>query len=86
MRYLSYIPTNSTNHLRYYNGQKIEIVGQVSQEPEVGINGVSYIVETQNFASVQSQNFVSVQGKMLVKLPLYPRYNYGDQLQMTCYL
>ncbi len=81
MRYLISIPENTPDNLRYYNGQKVEITGQVSQEPEVGIMDVKYVV---NVNIIDRQNFVS--DKVLIKLPLYPQYNYGDQLQMTCNL
>ena len=57
---------------------QIRITGDVASEPDVRQDGVRYIVQTQNFASVR--------GKIYFKYQLYPRFNYGDQLQINCEL
>jgi competence protein ComEC len=77
MRYFVSIPENIPSHIRYYNGQKLTITGWVSEEPAVGQADVGYVIYDKS---------ESVSGKVLVKLPLYPRYNYGDELSLTCNL
>ena len=58
-------------------GQSISLRTYVSAEPDVRQDGVRYIV------NVQDKN---ITGKLYLKLGLYPRYNYGDQLQVSCEL
>ena len=70
------------NNISNFTDQKIELVGYVTTEPDVRMDGVRYIVETQNFAST-GQN---IQGKIYLKQNLYPRYSYGDKLQLSCNL
>jgi competence protein ComEC len=80
-RYLLAFPI-SQNHVNNYTEQKIELIGYVSAEPDVRMDGVRYIVETQNFASTKQ----NIQGKIYLKQNLYPRYNYGDKLKLKCEL
>ncbi len=75
-RFLVSVPASDKNHLAYYNEQKIYITGTVSSEPTVGINKVDYVLS----ASAPAR------GKVFVSTLLYPRYEYGDQLEMSCYL
>ena len=80
-RYLLAFPITS-NHISNYNGQKIELIGYIATEPDVRMDGVRYVVETQNFASKEQD----IQGKIYLKQNLYPRYNYGDKLKLKCSL
>ena len=76
LRYFISIPNNTPEYLRYYNGQTMNIIGLVSEEPAVGQADVKYVVNVDTIAS----------GKLFLKLPLYPRYNYGDRLELLCNL
>jgi len=51
---------------------KKEVVGYISAEPDVRMDGVRYIVMTEDI------------GRVYVKSFLYPRYNYGDTLKLKC--
>ncbi|MBT3948790.1 DUF4131 domain-containing protein [Candidatus Parcubacteria bacterium] len=100
-RYIIAIPQDSEKNIVHYAGQRMKVVGYVSSEPDVRLDGVRYIVETQNIASVQQRNnahvetqyFASAQhdsnkihGKIYFKSQLYPRYAYGDKLELNCSL
>ncbi|MCB9798976.1 ComEC/Rec2 family competence protein [Candidatus Nomurabacteria bacterium] len=58
------------------DGQKTTFIGYVASEPDVRIDGVRYIVKID-----QTQQY---RGKVYFKNNLYPRYQYGDVLQMSC--
>lgn len=62
-------------------GGETQITGYVSAEPDVRQDGVRYIVETS-----RRDVGVSLRGKIYFKYPLYPRFNYGDKLQINCEL
>ncbi|KKQ28253.1 MAG: Competence protein ComEC [Candidatus Magasanikbacteria bacterium GW2011_GWC2_37_14] len=64
------------NHLINFVGQSLAFQGIVIAEPDIRQDGVRYILETQNFASLY--------GKIYLKQNLYPRYNYGDILKLHC--
>ncbi len=55
---------------------KAEFIGFVASEPDMRQDGVRYVVETHSSASVH--------GKIYLKYGLYPRYNYGDELKISC--
>ena len=76
------LPIDTPDKIWHYNGQEINITGLVVKEPDVRNNNVKYEVETQNFASLQR----NIGGKILITTNLYPRYNYGDELEIKCQL
>ena len=84
-RYLITIPSGSAENINYYNSAKMDFSGIISEEPIIKIDGVNYVVkvETQSLASLPNRK---ISGKILLNLPLYPRYNYGDELKISCSL
>lgn len=66
----------SDNDISKHYGETLDLQVVVSDEPDVRQDGVRYIVETHSYASVR--------GKIYLQSKLYPRYNYGDELQLTC--
>lgn len=68
-------PEKNENSLTFYAGQKLIVHGVVSQEPDVRIDGVRYVVK-----SLDQQK----QGNVYVKSGLYPRFSYGDLVTMNC--
>lgn len=69
-------PIISEGHIAYYNNQSVEFTGLISQEPDIRISYVNYIIQVKD-------KFI---GQVLVKNQLYPRYNYGDFLRVKCRL
>lgn len=74
-RYLLAFPI-SQNDVSNFTGQKIELLGYVATEPDIRMDGVRYIVHSTN----------KIKGNIYLKQNLYPRYNYGDKLQLSCNL
>lgn len=74
--------------------QKIVLEGVVFEEPDVRIKDVQYVVrinqkpktKNQNFGVSQGETKIDLQGKnlgkILVTLPHYPAYQYGDLIEL----
>ncbi|MFH1286770.1 MAG: ComEC/Rec2 family competence protein [Candidatus Magasanikbacteria bacterium] len=75
LRYTIAFPLK-TNHISNFNGEKVEVVGFVSAEPDVRMDGVRYIV------LLDGDN----NGRVYFKSQLYPRYEYGERLGLECQL
>ena len=72
----------ASNHVSAYNGEKIELTGYVVAEPDVRMDGVRYVLEVVRGTGRD----LSVQGRVYVKSGLYPRYSYGDVVNLDCNL
>ncbi len=88
VRYVLAYPTDSSRHVSYYNGQKVSLVGYVRAEPDVRMDGVRYIVNIKNIQNKQNikNDDFDLNGSVYIKGGLYPRYAYGDVLEMNCNL
>jgi len=64
------------NHISNKNGTKQTITGFISTEPDIRSDGVRYILTGKG----------DTKGKIYFKAPLYPRYSYGDKLEVKCSL
>jgi len=83
LRYQIAFPLSSHDVSRY-NGREMELVGYVSAEPDVRMDGVRYIVAVNKQVTIS--NTQNLSGRVYVKSGLYPRYSYGDKLQLVCQL
>ena len=83
-RYVLAFPSDSPQHISSHADETKTVVGYVAAEPDMRMDGVRYVVEMQN-AKVKMQNEEG-KGKIYVKAGLYPRYVYGDVLEVTCEL
>jgi competence protein ComEC len=72
----SLLPQGSS-HLKFYNGQEVEIEGIVSAEPEIRDSS------THIQLSASQINGEEVSGEVLLFVPRYPQYDYGDILQVS---
>lgn len=78
------IPAHDTNSLAFYNDKKQTLTGFISGEPDVRQDAVHYIVEAQSIRVGGNTQWVN--GKVAVKMPLYPRYSYGQNILLECHL
>jgi len=70
----------TNNHISNYNGEKMELIGYVAAEPDVRMDGVRYIVD-----GLQTTDYgQDFSGRVYLKSGLYPRYSYGDRLNLEC--
>ena len=82
MRFLSSIPSHDSSRIEYYNGSKAIIQGWVSAEPDIRISESRYTVSV----LCKGNPCEKVNGKVVIKTLLYPQYNYGDKLEVSCSL
>ena len=75
VRYSLAKPYVDENHISFFNNQIIEFIGQIAIEPDVRIGYTNYILEP-----------INKKGKVQIKTKLYPRYSYGDYLEIKCKL
>lgn len=62
------------DHISNFSNRTVETTGYVSAEPDVRTDGVRYIVTLTG----------DIQGDIYLKQTRYPRYSYGDTLQLKC--
>jgi len=89
VRYNLSTPMANENRVEFYNGQKVTFFGVVSREPDQRKDHVKLTVDTQGLSGVnKGHQGVSreVSGKVLVNAYLYPQYEYGDKLEISCEL
>ncbi|MBD3247708.1 DUF4131 domain-containing protein [Candidatus Falkowbacteria bacterium] len=68
-------PITAPDKIWYYNGQELEFSGMVSSEPDARNNKLNLEIKAQD-----------LEGKVLVSTDLYPKYHYGDILDLGCRL
>lgn len=74
VRFFMALPVENTG-IAALAGQKRELEGYISKEPDIRTDGVRYIVAIANDG---------LHGSVYVKTNLYPRYAYGDALRLSC--
>ena len=75
-RYQLSLPKIDEGHLAFYHNQEITFTGVISQEPDIRKDHIKYHLEAGG----------EFKGKVLVKAALFPKYDYGDLLQVNCLL
>ena len=78
------IPGVEKNSLTSYHEQNVVLQGMISGEPDVREGKVNYIFTVDK--KVDGEQIENVSGKILLGLPLYPRYEYGQRAMVTCKL
>ena len=81
-RYSLALPESGENVINHYNGRVTTISGVVASEPDVRLDSVRYVVRARKIVNLDKE----VEGKIYLTNPLYPRFNYGDELKFTCEL
>ncbi len=61
------------------NSGQIKFVGQIIEEPKAGERSQDLVIEVKNIENLNKK----LSGKILVKTRLYPKYNYGDLLEVN---
>ncbi|MES3005085.1 MAG: ComEC/Rec2 family competence protein [Patescibacteria group bacterium] len=72
---------NQESELASYVGQKISVVGVVVSEPDVRESSTRYHVR---IIEVLGPNIIQkIDEKILVSVPTYPKFSYGDKVEMV---
>ena len=67
-------------HIAYYNGQDVVVEGVVAQEPDVRLDHQKLTFKVR----AVSESDDKVSGRLLVKTNLYPEYEYGELVRVSC--
>ncbi len=81
-RYQASWPDINPQHIAYYSGQSVQFLGQVVQEPDIRDKYRKLVLGK----LLQLPAYQPLTGQVLVNLPNYPAYSYGDWLQISCQL
>ena len=73
-------PIIDQSHIGFYNGQKISLQGIIVEEPEMKEASVKYVM-----GKIMANN-IDLRGRLLVTARFYPKYRYGDLLDIECKL
>ena len=77
-------PKDGQNFIYNHAGKKVYIIGIVSAEPDVRMDGVRYIVSVKNI--LEKNKDVDIRGNIYVSYQLHPQFTYGDRLKLRCRL
>ncbi len=73
-------PKVNSQTVQFYNGQKVSLVGVVTDEPDVRKDKTNLVI---NVSRLETNNhWQDVSGKILLQTQLYPEYKYGDELKI----
>jgi len=70
-----YEPPDDSSHIKFYNGQNTTFTGTLL-EPDERVDHTKLTIKSKTPAK----------GHVLIKTTLYPKYHYGDKLEITCKL
>ena len=82
-RYAIGLPINSSDKIWHYNNREIVVAGIIVNNPDLRKTNQKLEISVKVIHGLPLQN---VSGKILVTTNLYPRYNYGDELELKCEL
>jgi competence protein ComEC len=90
-RYATSLPVEAPDKIWHYNNQTVMLRGFVAGEPDVRETSQKLEIATggiclDNLGRDKPCPYRRISGKLLVTTGLYPEYNYGDKLAMTCEL
>ncbi len=74
----------SVSKLNEYENKKVEVIGVIVAEPDVREKNTKLTIKTEKVIFEGNAN--NVQEKVLVSVPIYPEYNYGDRIKASVVL
>ena len=86
-RYSFSVLESSDNFVNGYNNKNITFSGVVLKEPDVSERNRKLTINEIVIKKINSNEVeIAVEGRVLVGASLYPKYGYGDKLQIECTL
>jgi competence protein ComEC len=82
--YQAQLPPEDGSHVKSYTGQEVEIEGMVSADPEVrdSTTQIRLSVSAIDVGIGEEEDWQEVEGDILLFVPRYPEYEYGDVLRV----
>lgn len=74
------VPKDNDQNIHYYNEQKTNFTGFITEEVDLRSDHQKLTIEVENIEEQKAK------GRVLVKTELFPPYEYGQQLQIECFL
>ncbi len=84
--YQASLPPDDESHVKFYNDQEVVIEGMVSADPEVRDNATHLRFSVSRIdpdGEEGLEDWREVSGDVLLFVPRYPEYEYGDVLQVS---
>ncbi len=79
-RYQISFPKIDQSHISYYNGSRVVFRGKVIKEPDQRVDEIKITIGDIILGNLP------LQGRVLVDIPLYSDYQYGDLVEINCQL
>lgn len=93
IRYQISFPKINENHIAFYNGSKIVFYGRIIKEPDERLDKTKLTIGNIQIKDQDSegkvyppQQIVEKFGRVLINVPLYSGYEYGDIVEIECKL
>lgn len=74
------LPKIGPDKIYFYNDQKVIIYGVINEEPEIKINQQNLVINSEKIFI--NYKWRKVSGKILITTKLYPKYRYGDEIEI----
>lgn len=81
-RYAISLPIDGIDKIWHYNEQKVVFSGVVIAEPDIRSDNIKLKIKSESISGISEK----ISGQVLVTANLYPRYDYGDRLEIACEL
>lgn len=79
-RYTLAFPPDTPHFIHTYADNEVTIRGFVSAEPDIRTDGIRYRIQVEKLTSSEEK----ITGQVYLKSDLYPRYRYGEELELKC--
>ncbi len=87
VRYAVAIPMPSSEHISFYNGTYVSLVGLINKEPDIRPDATRYrVFPNQLWKGGGEEPIHSLKGFVLIEVPRYPSFQYGDVFRINCRL
>ena len=85
IRFFLSLPSSSDKIIKIHNDKEVvEFQGIVADEPDIRKDKIKLTIESRRIK--QKELWSSIEGRVLVDIPRFPEYSYGDFLNITCQL
>lgn len=79
----SQLPPKDKNHIINYNEKKVIIRGTISKDPAIDENLQRLTLNSQWIKNMKASQFTEVKGLLLIYANLYPKFHYGEKIEIT---
>lgn len=85
-RFVISLPQENSDQLQTYNEQEIIVEGVVAAEPDIRLDTTKLTINSRQGKQDLKDDWSDITGQVLITVPRFPQYKYGDLLQLKCKL